>query len=171
MLSGISAFVSTSGPAKINGASVVSADVIADNGVIHVIDKVILPPNLVEAATLAGDFSTLLGAATSAGLAETLSKPDANLTVFAPNNAAFAKLSSVPSGDALKNVLLYHVVSGKVLSTDLKAGAVPTLLSGKSVTVDLTSGVRVNDAKVVAADVVTTNGVIHVIDTVLIPPS
>jgi transforming growth factor-beta-induced protein len=169
MLSGISAFVSTSGGAKINGANVVSADISASNGVIHVIDKVILPPNLVEAATLAGDFSTLLGAATSAGLAETLSKADANLTVFAPNNAAFAKLSAVPSGDALKNVLLYHVVSGKVLSTDLKAGAVPTLLSGKSVTVDLSAGVRINDSKVVAADIVTTNGVIHVVDTVLIP--
>jgi transforming growth factor-beta-induced protein len=171
MLSGLSAFVSTAGGAKINGATVVSADIAASNGIIHVIDKVILPPNLVEAATLAGDFSTLLGAATAAGLAETLSKADANLTVFAPNNAAFAKLSSVPSGDALKNVLLYHVVSGKVLSTDLKAGPVPTLLTGKSVTVDLSSGVRINTANVIAADVVTTNGVIHVIDTVLIPPS
>jgi transforming growth factor-beta-induced protein len=171
MLSGLSAFVSTAGGAKINGATVLSADIEASNGIIHVIDKVILPPNLVEAATLAGDFSTLLGAATSAGLAETLSKADANLTVFAPNNAAFAKLSNVPSGDALKNVLLYHVVSGKVLSTDLKAGPVPTLLPGKSVTVDLSSGVRINTANVIAADVVTTNGVIHVIDTVLIPPS
>ena len=171
MLSGVSAFVGTSGGAKINGANVVSADVLADNGVIHVIDKVILPPNLVEAATLAGDFSTLIGAVTSAGLAETLSKADANLTVFAPTNAAFAKLSAVPTGDALKNVLLYHVVSGKVLSTDLKAGTVPTLLSGKNLTVDLSSGVRINNASVVAADVVTTNGVIHVVDTVLIPPS
>ncbi len=171
MLSGISAFVATSGGAKINGANVVSADVIADNGVIHVIDKVILPPNLVEAATLAGDFGTLTGAVSSAGLAETLAKPDANLTIFAPNNAAFAKLSAVPSGDALKNVLLYHAVSGKVLSTDLKAGAVPTLLSGKSLTVELSNGVRVNGASVIAADVVATNGVIHVVDTVLIPPS
>jgi transforming growth factor-beta-induced protein len=169
MSSGISAFVSTSGGAKINGASVVSADISASNGVIHVIDKVILPPNLVEAATLAGDFSTLLGAATSAGLVETLSKTDANLTVFAPTNAAFAKLSAVPSGDALKNVLLYHVVSGRVLSTDLNAGAVPTLLSGKGLTVDLTSDVRINDATVTTADIVTTNGVIHVVDTVLVP--
>jgi transforming growth factor-beta-induced protein len=171
MLSGVSAFVSTTGGAKINGANVVNADIEAANGVVHVIDKVILPPNLVEAATLAGDFSTLIGAVTAAGLAETLAKPDANLTVFAPNNAAFAKLSAVPSGDALKNVLLYHVVAGKVLSTDLKAGPVPTLLTGKSVTVDLSNGVHINTASVVAADVVTTNGVIHVIDTVLIPPS
>jgi transforming growth factor-beta-induced protein len=171
MLSGISAFVATSGGAKINGANVVSADIEASNGVIHVIDKVILPPNLVEAAQLAGDFSTLIGALTSAGLADTLSKPDANLTVFAPTNAAFAKLSAVPSGDALKSVLLYHVVAGKVLSTDLKAGAVPTLLTGKSVTVDLSAGVKINSSTVTGADVVTTNGVIHVIDTVLIPPS
>jgi transforming growth factor-beta-induced protein len=170
-LSGLSAFVNLDGGAKINDAKVTTADVQASNGVIHVIDKVLLPPNLVEAATLAGDFSTLIGAVSAAGLAETLAKPDANLTVFAPNNAAFAKLSAVPSGDALKNALLYHVVSGKVLSTDLKAGPVPTLLSGKNVTVDLSSGARINDAKVIAADVVTTNGVIHVLDTVLIPPS
>jgi transforming growth factor-beta-induced protein len=171
MLSGISAFVATSGGAKINGASVVNADIIASNGVIHVIDKVLLPPNLVQAATLAGDFSTLLGAATTAGLVDTLSKADANLTLFAPTNAAFAKLSAVPTGDALKNVLLYHVVAGKVLSTDLKAGAVPTLLTGKSLTVDLTGGVKINTANVVVADVVTTNGVIHVVDTVLVPPT
>jgi transforming growth factor-beta-induced protein len=169
-VSGFSAFVSTMGGAKINGVSVVTADIAAKNGVIHVIDKVLLPPNLVQAATLAGDFSTLIGAVTSAGLAETLSKADANLTVFAPTNAAFAKLASVPSGDALKNVLLYHVVSGKVLSTDLKAGMVPTLLTGKSVTVDLSAGVRINTSTVTAADIVTTNGVIHVLDTVLIPP-
>lgn len=169
-VSGVSAFVSTTGGAKINGVSVVTADIAAKNGVIHVIDKVLLPPNLVQAATLAGDFGTLLGAVTSAGLADTLAKADANLTVFAPNDAAFAKLSAVPTGDALKNVLLYHVVSGKVLSTDLKAGSVPTLLTGKSVTVDLSAGVRINTSKVIAADIVTTNGVIHVLDTVLIPP-
>jgi transforming growth factor-beta-induced protein len=170
-LSGITAFVSTEDGAKINGANVVSADLLAGNGVIHVIDAVILPPNLAEAATLAGGFDSLLGAVTSAGLAETLAMPGANLTVFAPNDAAFAKLSAVPGGDALKNVLLYHVVAGEVLSTDLKAGSVASLLTGKSITVDLASGVRVNDAQVIAADVVTTNGVIHVIDTVLIPPS
>ena len=170
MLSGISAFVGLTGGAKLNGANIVTADIEASNGVIHVIDKVILPPNLVEAATLAGEFTTLIGAVSAAGLAETLAKPGANLTVFAPPNAAFAMLAAVPSGDALKNVLLYHVVSGRVLSTELKAGQVPTLLTGKSVNVQLGSGVRINTANVVVADVVTTNGVIHVIDGVLIPP-
>jgi transforming growth factor-beta-induced protein len=170
-LSGVSAFVSTAGGAKVNNASVTSADILASNGVVHVIDKVLLPPNLVQAAGYAGSFSKLIEAVTAAGLAETLSAPTANLTVFAPTDTAFGKLSAVPSGDALKNVLLYHVVSGKVLSTDLTAGAVPTLLTGKSLTITLTGGAKVNNVPIDVVDVVTTNGVIHVVGTVLIPPS
>ena len=91
-------------------------------------------------------------------------------TVFAPTDDAFKKLSSVPTGDALKNVLLYHVVNGAIGSGDLKAGMVPTLLAGKSVTVDLSAGAKINDAKVTTANVLAKNGVIHVIDTVLVPP-
>ena len=78
-LSGFSAFVSTTGGAKVNASTVTSADIIATNGVIHVIDKVLLPPNLVEAAGYAGSFGSLIGAVTSAGLAETLAAPNANL--------------------------------------------------------------------------------------------
>jgi len=170
-LSGISAFISTSGGAKVNDATVTSADILASNGVVHVIDKVLLPPNLVQAAGYAGSFSKLIAAVTAAGLAETLSAPAANLTVFAPTDAAFAKLAAVPTGDALKNVLLYHVVSGKVLSTGLTAGEVPSLLTGKSLTISLTGGAKVNDVPIDVVDIVTTNGVIHVVGTVLIPPT
>jgi transforming growth factor-beta-induced protein len=170
--SGISAFLSTDGGVRLNGANVTTADVVSSNGVIHVIDKVILPPNLVEAATLAGGFSTLAGALTKVGLVDTL-KGKGPFTVFAPTDAAFAAL---PKGtveglsDAeLKNVLLYHVVGGNVLSTDLKAGPVDTLDAGNQVQVSLGAGVKVNDSKVVVADIVATNGVIHVIDAVLLP--
>jgi transforming growth factor-beta-induced protein len=173
-LSGLSAFVNLEGGAKVNDAKVTTADVQASNGIIHVIDKVLLPPNLVQAATYAGGFGTLLGAATKAGLGDALSNPDATLTVFAPTDAAFAKL---PPGtldsltkEQLTGVLTYHVVPSEVLSSDLKAGPVETL-NGKDVTISLSGGVKVNDANVTAADIVTTNGVIHVIDAVLMPPT
>ncbi|MFT3927894.1 MAG: fasciclin domain-containing protein [Myxococcales bacterium] len=172
-LGGLSAFVKLGSDVTINDAKVTSADVQASNGVIHVIDKVLLPPNLVQAASYAGDFGTLLSAATKAGLADALSNPEAKLTVFAPTDAAFAKLPAGTldslSKDQLTSILTYHVVNGEVLSTQLKAGAVKTL-NGADVTVDLSNGVKVNDAKVVLPDIVTSNGVIHVIDGVLMPP-
>ena len=171
----LSAFVAIAGSTvKVNDATVTTANIDASNGVIHVIDKVLLPPNLVEAAGYAG-FTKLLAAATKANLASTLSAPTANLTVFAPTDAAFTTLGQATvdglSATQLADVLKYHVVSGKVLSTALTAGAVPSLLTGKNLTISLTGGVKVNDANVVIADVVTTNGVIHVIDKVLLPPS
>jgi transforming growth factor-beta-induced protein len=171
----LSAFVAIAGSTvKVNDATVTTADVDASNGVIHVIDKVLLPPNLVEAAGYAG-FSKLLAAATRAGLASTLSAPTANLTVLAPTDAAFTTLGQATvdglSTTQLADVLKYHVVSGKVLSTALTAGPVPSLLTGKNLTISLTGGVKVNDANVVIADVLTTNGIIHVIDKVLLPPS
>ncbi|MFM2419597.1 MAG: hypothetical protein RL385_4320 [Pseudomonadota bacterium] len=169
-VSGLSAWVDKSTGVTVNGSKVTTADIKAKNGVIHVIDKVILPPTLVQFATYAG-FKSLTGAVTSAGLVETLSG-DTKYTVFAPTDAAFAKLSAVPTGDALKNVLLYHVVPGSVLSTDLKAGSVATALSGQSLTIALpASGPTVNGAKVGPADLVVKNGVIHVVDTVLVPPA
>ncbi len=172
MLSGITAFLGTEGGVTINGSKVTAADVEASNGVIHVIDTVILPPNLVQAAQLAGSFSTLIGAVGTAGLGDALSDPAATLTVFAPTDDAFAKLPPGTvaglSKDALANILKYHVVAAKVLSTDLKAGQV-AMLNGGKVSVDLTNGVKINDSKVILADVVTTNGIIHVIDAVLLP--
>jgi uncharacterized surface protein with fasciclin (FAS1) repeats len=164
---------------RLNDATVTSADVIASNGVVHVIDKVLIPPakNVVEVAVADGRFKTLVAAIQAAGLADTLSG-EGPFTVFAPTDTAFAAL---PAGTldglladvpALRNVLLYHVVSGRVVSGDLADGAKPeTLLTGKTVTVNLMSGVKINDATVGPANVLATNGVIHVLDKVLSPPA
>lgn len=172
-VNGASAFIDLSDGVKINGATVTTANIQASNGIIHVIDAVITPPTVVEAAVLAGSFTTLAGALTQADLIETLSG-EGPFTVFAPTDDAFAAL---PEGtlenmddDTLTAVLTYHVVDGNVLSTDLSEGAVATI-QGAEVTVGLGDSVTINDANVVIADVVATNGVIHVIDQVLIPGS
>lgn len=169
-LNGSPVLVDLTGGVKVGSATVTMPDVKASNGVIHVIDKIIIPPkdDIVATAVAAGSFTKLADALTSAGLVETL-KGAGPFTVFAPTDAAFGKLASVPTGDDLKNVLLYHVVSGAVGSGDLKAGMVPTLLTGKSVTVALTGGVTINTSKVTTANIIAKNGVIHVVDTVLIP--
>jgi len=129
---------------------------------------------IVEVAASNGSFNTLVAAVKAAGLADTLSGKGP-FTVFAPTDAAFAKL---PAGtvDALlkdvpklKAILTYHVVAGKVMAKDVKTGAVPTV-NGQSLNVVAgASGVTVNGAKVTAVDVPASNGVIHVIDTVLLP--
>jgi transforming growth factor-beta-induced protein len=164
-LSGSPMLIDTSSGVKVDDAKVTAADIVASNGVIHVIDRLILPP---KDDIVAGTFTKLASALTAADLVTTL-QGKGPFTVLAPTDAAFAKLSAVPTGDALKNVLLYHVVSGAVGSGDLKAGPVPTQLTGKSVTVNLTDGVKINDSKVTAANILAKNGVIHVVDTVLIP--
>ena len=129
--------------------------------------------DIVETAVAAGNFKTLAAALRASDLVPTL-KGKGPFTVFAPTDAAFAK---IPKADLdallkdkakLKAVLTYHVVSGKVMSTDLKAGDVKTV-QGSNVMISTTGGAMVNDAKVVAADVAADNGVIHAIDTVLMP--
>lgn len=169
-LSGSPVLVDTTGGVKISESNVTSADVAASNGVIHVIDRIMLPPkdDIVATALAAGTFTKLAGALTDAKLVTAL-QGAGPFTVFAPTDAAFAKLAAVPEGDALKDVLLYHVVEGAVGSGDLKAGPVPTLLEGKSVTIKLTGGVTVDASKVTTANVIAKNGVIHVVDTVLVP--
>ena len=129
---------------------------------------------IVEVASSNGSFKTLVAAVKAAGLADTLSGKGP-FTVFAPTDAAFAKL---PAGtvDALlkdipklKAILTYHVVSGKVMAKDVKTGMVPTV-NGQSLDVKADAmGVTVNGAKVSATDVAASNGVIHVIDTVVLP--
>jgi uncharacterized surface protein with fasciclin (FAS1) repeats len=133
---------------------------------------------IVDVAVANGSFNTLVAAVTAAGLAETLSG-EGPYTVFAPTDDAFAAL---PEGlvdcllleeniDPLTAILTYHVVDGAVMSTDLTDGPVPTL-QGEEITVDLTDGVTLNESvTVAAADVEASNGVIHVIDGVLVPPS
>jgi uncharacterized surface protein with fasciclin (FAS1) repeats len=129
--------------------------------------------DIVDTAVAAGNFKTLVTAIKAAGLVDTLKGPGP-FTVFAPTDAAFAK---IPKADLnklladkakLKSVLTYHVVPGKVMSTDIKPGMVKTV-QGSDVTLATTGGVMVNNAKVVAADVPASNGVIHAIDTVLMP--
>ena len=129
--------------------------------------------DIVDTAVAAGNFKTLVAALKAANLVSTL-KGKGPFTVFAPTDEAFAK---IPKADLdallkdkakLKAVLTYHVVAGKVMSTDLKAGDVKTV-QGSNVMITTTGGAMVNDAKVVAADVAADNGVIHAIDTVLMP--
>ena len=133
--------------------------------------------DIVDTAVSAGSFKTLVAAVTAAGLGETL-KGDGPFTVFAPTDDAFAKL---PAGtvedlvkpenkDKLTAILTYHVLSGKVMAADVSGQKMePATVNGKALHVDGTSGVKVNDATVVTADIECTNGVIHVIDTVLLP--
>jgi uncharacterized surface protein with fasciclin (FAS1) repeats len=162
----------------INNAKVTVADVMADNGVVHVIDAVLVPAKttVVDIVVNSENHNTLEAAVVAAGLVETLSG-DGPFTVFAPTDAAFAALPagtleallSDPSGQ-LTDILKYHVLSGKVLSTDLSDGLIATTLLAKDVKVTINSeGVFINNAKVTVADVVADNGVVHVIDAVLVP--
>jgi uncharacterized surface protein with fasciclin (FAS1) repeats len=132
--------------------------------------------DIVDTAAAAGSFETLIAAATAAGLVDAL-KGDGPLTVFAPTDAAFAAL---PEGtvenllkpenkDQLAAILTYHVVAGKVMSGDLTDDMTAATLQGSDITIDLDNGVMVNDASVVTADIETSNGVIHVIDKVILP--
>ena len=135
--------------------------------------------DIVDTAAAAGSFGTLLAAAEAAGLVDAL-KGEGPLTVFAPTDEAFAAL---PEGtvenllkpenkDALAGILLYHVVSGKIMSGDIGSSASPATLQGATIDVKSSYGkVTVNGANVVTADVTASNGVIHVIDAVILPPS
>ena len=165
----------------IDGAKVVTTDIECDNGVIHIIDSVILPAdkNIVETASAAGSFKTLLAAAEAAGLVGALTG-ETDLTVFAPTDEAFAKL---PKGtvesllkpeakDKLAAILKYHVVAGRVYSDAAVAAKSAKTLEGTPIKIS-TSGktAMINDAKLLTTDIDASNGVIHVIDTVLLPPA
>lgn len=130
--------------------------------------------DIIDTAVSAGNFTTLATALTEAGLIETLKGPGP-FTVFAPTDAAFAK---IPEADlkalladkaSLTKVLTYHVVAGKVLAADVVKLNSATTVEGSTVTINTTDGVRINNANVVTTDIETSNGVVHVIDTVLMP--
>ncbi|MEH2179327.1 fasciclin domain-containing protein [Nostoc sp.] len=130
--------------------------------------------NIIDTATNNGSFNTLVAAIQAAGLVDTLKGPGP-FTVFAPTDEAFNKL---PAGTVdgllqdipkLKKILTYHVVSGKVLAADVAKLKTATTVEGSDVKIDASNGVKINDATVATADVAADNGVIHVIDTVLIP--
>jgi uncharacterized surface protein with fasciclin (FAS1) repeats len=138
--------------------------------------EVTAPGTIVDVAVGAGSFSTLVAAVTAADLVETLSG-EGPFTVFAPTDDAFAALPAgvldallLPENKALlAQILTYHVVSGKVMAADVTDGDVATV-EGQSVTLSTASGVTVNGANVVTADVAASNGVIHAIDAVILPP-
>ena len=167
---------------QVNDANVVTADVAATNGIIHVIDKVLMPPaDLVDIPTVAtgtGIHTALVAALAQADLVTTL-QGTGPFTVFAPTDAAFTAAGidlSTFDTDAenatLVDILTYHVVSGSVASTALTDGLTATALNGDNVTFTVNAaGVQVNDANVVTADVAASNGIIHVIDKVLMPPA
>jgi uncharacterized surface protein with fasciclin (FAS1) repeats len=129
--------------------------------------------DIVDTAVSAGTFNTLATALKAAGLVDTLKGPGP-FTVFAPTDAAFAKVPAdqlkalLADKAKLTAVLTYHVVPGKVLSKDVKAGKVKTV-QGSELTVSTTGGVKVDNSSVTAVDIQADNGVIHVIDTVLMP--
>ncbi len=132
--------------------------------------------NIVETAVAAGNFETLVTAVEAAGLVETLSG-EGPFTVFAPTDEAFAALPEgtveglLEDTDALTSILTYHVVPGAVMSGDLSDGMTAATVNGADVTISVDMGtVMVNDATVTAADIEASNGVIHVIDTVIMPP-
>jgi uncharacterized surface protein with fasciclin (FAS1) repeats len=147
----------------------------------EVVDTTVMEETMVgDIVTIASEtegFSTLVAALTAASLVETL-QGEGPFTVFAPTDDAFAALPAgllekllLPENVAvLTSILTYHVVSGKVMSTDVMAGDVPSV-EGSSITLGTTDGVQVNDATVVSADIEASNGVIHVIDKVIVPPT
>lgn len=174
----------------VNLSQVTTTDIAATNGIIHVIDQVLTPPaepdaaalvSIVDTAVAAGSFSTLVTALQATGLDATLASTDGSYTVFAPTDDAFAKLggdtinSLLADPDALADILLYHVVAGEPLnSTDVTslAGSSVSTVNGASVAISHDGDtLRVNQSDIVIADVHASNGIIHAIDTVLLPPA
>jgi LPXTG-motif cell wall-anchored protein len=188
--------VDLSNGVKIDMSTVTGADVEATNGVIHIIDTVLVPKafkldaepmmedkmmpekDIVGIALGSEDFSMLVSLLQKADLVETL-QGEGPFTVFAPTNQAFSDLlaalditaAELMAQPDLAKVLLYHVVPGKVMSTDLSNGLQAATAEGTNITVDLTDGVKINDSSVTAADIEATNGVVHVIDSILVPAS
>ena len=174
-------FTVSDGSVMVNDATVTTADVMASNGIIHVIDKVLMPPaDLADIPTVAqgtGIHTSLVAAVVQAELLTTL-QGDGPFTVFAPTDDAFAAagidlaaLDTEEGKAALTDILLYHVVSGAVPSSAVTDGMSAAAVNGDDLSFTVGEGVMVNDANVVLADVPASNGVIHVIDKVLMPPA
>lgn len=181
----VNLFVNLASGVKVNDATVTTADVDASNGVIHVINKVMVPATVVNHAVNNPDFSSLVAALTRSDLGVdyvTLLSGPGPFTVFAPTNAAFAalltelgvsSLNDIPAA-TLNAVLQYHVANGNVRAENLTNGQIVNTLQGTTFTVNLTGGAKILDAKgrtsnIVATNVQGTNGVVHAIDKVLLP--
>merc|ERR1719238_254213 len=176
----VEAHVSADG-VKINDSNVIKADIGASNGVVHIIDTVLMPPSdIVQLAAGTPDLSTLVAALKAGGLVSAL-ETKGPFTVFAPTNEAFAKLPAATLASLLKPenkakldaILEYHVVSGAaVYAKDLHDGETVKTLEGQDVEAHVSAdGVKINDSNVIKADIGASNGVVHLIDTVLMPPS
>ena len=175
--------INTSEGVMVGGANVVTTDIECSNGVIHVIDSVMMPKDIVDIAASNADFSTLVAALKAGGLVETL-QGDGPFTVFAPTNAAFAKvpqetvasLLQPENKDQLVSILTYHVVPGRVLAEDVVGLKSATTVQGSALPIEVkkaadgsVKGVMVGGAKVISTDIIGLNGVIHVVDGVLMP--
>jgi transforming growth factor-beta-induced protein len=168
------------GKVKINDANVVATDINCKNGVIHIIDSVIMPPSnpdIVDTAVSAGSFKTLVAAVKAAGLVETL-KGEGPFTVFAPTDEAFAQIPAETIKELLKPenkeklaaILTYHVVSGKVMAKDVAEMTFASTVNGRKAKNKVADGkVMIDGAQVIKTDIECGNGVIHVIDTVIMP--
>jgi len=185
----LSVYISTASGVMLNNtATVTTADLSASNGVIHVIDAVITPRNIVELLQVNPDFSSLVAAvgASANNPAALLSNEDAVYTLFAPNNDGFGALLQylelpdlnavveAVGAEGLFNILAYHIVDGNVRAANVTAGNVATLSTGNTFNVSTTNGVVITDnlerlANVVATDITAVNGTIHVIDNVILP--
>lgn len=197
---------SQGGQVTINTARVVTTDILASNGVIHVLDQLLLPDSFLEIlpkllinatgsnstdldiptiATLTGTFDVLLAALNATDLIDALSEPDGPFTIFAPVDAAFEalpagvldQLLTPPFLSLLADVLLYHVVNGTYTDQDLTDGLIMTTLNGDTVTLSMTnasspstSSFLIDDALILDANIIASNGVIHAISKVLLPP-
>jgi transforming growth factor-beta-induced protein len=171
-------FVEKTGTVMVDGSKVIIADIEASNGTIHAIDKVILPANIVSHAINNPNFSILVQAVVKAGLVDALSGTGP-FTVFAPTNDAFNALFATLgvngiddlTAEQLTPILLYHVVPGNVVASQVTSGDVPTLKEGSTISITANSmGVKLNGtSNVIATDVQGTNGVIHAIDAVILP--
>jgi uncharacterized surface protein with fasciclin (FAS1) repeats len=165
------------GKVRVDDANVVKTDIKCRNGVIHVIDAVILPKDIVDTAVAAGSFKTLAAALKAADLIETL-KGNGPFTVFAPTDEAFEKLPKGTVDDLLKPenkeklkaILTYHVVAGKVMAAEVVKLSEAKTVQGSAVSIKVEDGkVMVDNAQVVKTDIPCSNGVIHVIDSVILP--
>lgn len=161
------------GKPAVDRARIIQTDIQASNGVIHVIDSVILPKDLAETAAVAGQFNTLLTAVNAAGLGKALKDPKSRLTVFAPTDQAFANLPTGTVEDLLRpsnkerltEILKYHIAKPELILGQISLNS----LQGQALDVRSSGNITVEEAKIVLADIRATNGVIHVIDRVLLP--
>jgi uncharacterized surface protein with fasciclin (FAS1) repeats len=168
--------LTSTGSVFVNQAQVTTANLSTDNGVVHVLNAVVLPYETVVDVAIDNGFTSLTSAVVKAELLPALTNPLTKLTVFAPTNTAFDNLATALGTDLtgvlahpqLADILLYHVIGDEVLSSELTNGSVATL-NGQNVTINLTGGVKVNNSNVTLPDLTVSNGVVHVIDAVLVP--